>query len=165
VQPDPLKPVIRNGSFEELREDGLAKGWHYQRRTKIEEGHAPDGAHWLLFENSHPGRTSHILQGLAVDGQKVAAVNISLKIKVGDIRQGESDAETPHLTIHWFDQKRQPIGEKTVGPWLAESEDWQRAGERVLVPEAAREAIVQIGLNGATGTLGIDEVVLKAEKR
>jgi protein-L-isoaspartate(D-aspartate) O-methyltransferase len=94
----------------------------------------------------------------------VAAV-VSLQIKVGDIRQGESDGETPHLTIHWFDQKRQPIGKKSVGPWLAESEDWQRVGERVLVPEAAREAIVQVGLNGATGTLAIDNVRLMPEAR
>jgi len=165
LQPDPLNPVIRNGSFEELREDGLAAGWHYQRRTRVEEVAAPDGAHWLLFENADRGRTSHILQGLAIDGQKVAAVNVSLQVKVGDIRQGESEAESPHLTIHWFDQKRQPIGQKTVGPWLAESMDWQRISERVLVPEGAREAILQIGLNGATGTLGVDDVRLKGEKR
>jgi protein-L-isoaspartate(D-aspartate) O-methyltransferase len=165
VQPDPLNPVLRNGSFEQLREDGLAVGWHYQRRTKIQEGGAPDGAHWLLFENADRGRTSHILQGLALDGEKVVAVNISVNIKVGDIRQGESNAEMPQLIIHWFDQKRQPIGQKTIGPWLAESESWQRISDRVLVPATTKEAIVQIGLNGATGTLGIDNVTLKSERR
>jgi len=165
VQPDPLNPVFRNGSFEELRDDGLAVGWHYQRRTKVQDADAPDGKHWLLFENSDRGRTSHVLQGLAVDGQKVAAVNISLQIKVGDIRQGDSDTELPMLILHWFDQKRQPIGTKTIGPWLAESDKWQRISERVLVPQSAKEAIVQIGLNGATGTLGVDNVVMRAEKR
>jgi protein-L-isoaspartate(D-aspartate) O-methyltransferase len=119
----------------------------------------------MQFENTNRGRTSHILQGLAVDGRKVAAVDISLQIKVGDIRQGETDSEMPQLIIHWFDQKRQPIGQKTIGPWLAESENWQRVSERVIVPEYTREAIVQVGLNGATGTLGIDNVRIRPESR
>jgi protein-L-isoaspartate(D-aspartate) O-methyltransferase len=118
-----------------------------------------------MFENSDKGRTSHILQGLAIDGREIGAVDASLQIKVGDIRQGESRAEMPQLVIHWFDQRRQPIGQKTVGPWLAESENWQRISERVPVPEAAREAIVQIGLNGATGTLAIDHVQIRPEAR
>ncbi|MBL8849001.1 MAG: protein-L-isoaspartate(D-aspartate) O-methyltransferase [Planctomycetaceae bacterium] len=165
VKPDAAHPQIANGSFEELRDDGLAVGWHYQRRTTVEEGTAPDGTHWMQFENTNRGRTSHILQGLAIDGRAVSAVDISLQIKVGDIRQGESDSEVPMLVIHWFDQKRQPIGQKSIGPWLAESENWQRISERVIVPEHTREAIVMVGLNGATGTLGIDNVRLKPEAR
>ena len=166
VKPDPLNPQIVNGSFEELREDGLAVGWHYQRRTRVEEGMAaPDGTHWMLFENSDRGRTSHILQGLAIDGRQIAAVDVSLHIRVGDIRQGETDAEMPYLAIHWFDQRRRPIGRESVGPWLAESEIWQRISERVPVPAEAREAIVQVGLNGATGTLAIDNMRLKPELR
>lgn len=165
VQPDPANPVIVNGSFEQLRDDGLAVGWHYQRRTRIDEGPAPDGSHWLVFENSNRGRTSHILQGLAVDGREIAALNVSLQILVGDIRQGDSDAEVPKLLVHFFDQKRQPIGVKTIGPWLAESDTWQSVSERVPVPEAAREGILHVGLNGATGTLAIDDVRLKGERR
>jgi protein-L-isoaspartate(D-aspartate) O-methyltransferase len=166
VQPDPLRPQFNNGSFEQLREDGLAVGWHYQRRTRIEEGPAaPDGTHWLLFENADRGRTSHILQGLAIDGRQVGTVDVSLQIKVGDIRQGQNDIEMPQLIVHWFDQRRQPLGQEIVGPWLAESETWQRISKRVPVPEGAREAIVQVGLNGATGTLAIDNVQMKPERR
>lgn len=165
VKPDPANPQIVNGSFEEIRPDGLAVGWHYQRRTRVETGAAPDGAHWLVFENENPGRSAHILQGHAIDGRHIRALDVSLQIKVGDIRQGENDLEMPKLVVHFYDQRRAPIGEKTIGPWLAEGDDWKTITEVVPVPDAAREAIFQVGLNGATGTLAIDRLQIRPEKR
>jgi protein-L-isoaspartate(D-aspartate) O-methyltransferase len=165
VQPDPRNPQLVNGGFEDLREDGLARGWHYQRRTRIEESGAPQGAQYLVFENSDPGRTSHILQGLALDGGQVPFITLSLNIRVDRVRNGPDSGEAPQLIIHFFDQRRQPIGQQTIGPWLAESENWQTVAERLQVPAATREAIIQVGLNGATGTLAIDSVQLTPHPR
>jgi protein-L-isoaspartate(D-aspartate) O-methyltransferase len=58
-----------------------------------------------------------------------------------------------------------PIGEHVIGPWLAESESWQKITSRIAVPPAAREAILQVGLNGATGKLCIDNVQLTPHRR
>jgi protein-L-isoaspartate(D-aspartate) O-methyltransferase len=166
VKPDPANPRINNGGFEELRDDGLAVGWHYQRRTKIEQEGAPEGSNCIVFENTDPGRTSHILQATAIDGSAVASVTISLSVKVGDVRQGPTAFEKPALYVHFFDQQRIPLGVPfEVGPWLAESETWQRITDRVPVPASAREAIIQVGLNGATGRLCIDNVQLAPQRR
>jgi protein-L-isoaspartate(D-aspartate) O-methyltransferase len=165
VQPDARQPEIVNGGFEDLRDDGLARGWHYQRRTRLEESGAPQGTRCLIFENTDPGRTSHVLQGLALDGTQVPQITLSLTIKVEQVRRGPGPGESPQLIIHFFDQRRQPIGQQSIGPWLAESQNWQSVSERIAVPTSTREAIVQIGLNGATGTLSIDNVNLTPHPR
>ena len=116
VLPDPRRPEVVNGGFEDLREDGLARGWHYQRRTRIEEAGAPQGSRYLVFENSDPGRNSHVLQGLALDGSQVPHITLSLNIKVTQVRRGPGTGETPQLVIHFFDQRRQPIGRQSIGP-------------------------------------------------
>lgn len=165
VQPDPRNPQIVNGDFEDLRDDGLARGWHYQRRTRIDDSGSGQGNHFMVFENSDPGRTSHILQGLALDGGQVPSITLSLNIRVNQVRSGPDGGQSPQMIIHFFDQRRQPIGLQTIGPWLADSENWQSVSERIQVPAATREAIVQIGLNGATGTLSIDNVQLTPHPR
>ena len=165
VKPDPLNPRIVNGGFEELRDDGLAVGWHYQRRSTIEREGAPEGGNYICFENTDPGRTAHILQATAIDGLEVPAMTVSLSIKVGNVLQGPAAFEKPALIVHFFDQRRVPIGEHVIGPWLAESETWQKISSRIAVPPAAREAILQVGLNGATGKLCIDNVQLTTQRR
>jgi protein-L-isoaspartate(D-aspartate) O-methyltransferase len=48
-----------------------------------------------------------------------------------------------------------------VGPWRG-TFDWKLETERVKVPPAAREAIVRIGLDGATGEIAIDDLRIRA---
>ncbi len=45
------------------------------------------------------------------------------------------------------------------------SSDWQTASAAVPVPEQARETVIRIGLNGATGRLWLDDIVLTPERR
>ena len=160
VLPDPARPQIVNGDFEELRDDEMVAGWHYQRRSTVESDGAPSGSRYLSFVNADAGRSAHILQGLAIDGMRVQTVTVSLSLRVEGVRRGSEPQEEPALVVHFFDQRRRPIGRKRMGPWLAESESWQSVSETISVPAAAREAIVQVGLNGATGTLSIDNIKL-----
>lgn len=52
-----------------------------------------------------------------------------------------------------------------IDPWLAETDTWQTITRRISVPPSAREAILQVGLNGATGRLCIDDVQLNPQAR
>src|SRR6478736_245893 len=68
IKPDPAKPQIANGSFEEStkNKEGADEpaAWHYQRQLKVEtDSHAPDGKQYVTFENVEPGRGCHALQG------------------------------------------------------------------------------------------------------
>jgi protein-L-isoaspartate(D-aspartate) O-methyltransferase len=165
VQPDPLRPQIANSGFElDENADGRADRWHYQRQTTLVDEGAREGARYICFENSEPGRLSQALQGMALDGRKIAALNVSLWVKFDKTRAGTQPHEQPALMIHFYDAVRRPIGEEVLGKWIG-SNDWQRSAAEMKVPPRTREAIVRIGLNGATGQLCADDLRLVAKPR
>jgi protein-L-isoaspartate(D-aspartate) O-methyltransferase len=160
VQPDPAHPAINNGGFEEPKvgEDDLVPGWYYQRQLKlVEDKEAPQGGHYLSITNSDPGRGAQALQGLAVDGRKVNELNVSLWVKATNIRQGTTAEQQPVLAITFYDENRGQAGYSFVGPWR-DSFAWQKVTEKLRVPAKAREAIVRIGLSGATGEISFDDI-------
>jgi len=61
------------------------------------------------------------------------------------------------MIITFFGEDRGPVGEATVGPIMG-TFAWQQVSRRIQVPAAAREAILGIGMTGAVGQLGIDNV-------
>lgn len=157
VKPDGSHPEIANGGLEvDANSDGLADGWHYQRRSKLVQEDAKEGSQFLRFDNDVSGREAHMLQGMALDGTHVGQVTISFYMRSDNIRQGQRSFEQPGLFLHFFDSRRLPIGKVGIGPWLADQEQWTRVSRTLDIPREAREAILQVGLNGATGTLDLD---------
>jgi protein-L-isoaspartate(D-aspartate) O-methyltransferase len=59
--------------------------------------------------------------------------------------------------VRFFNDERSRSQNGQVGPWKGTG-SWRRVEGSVAVPVWAREAIVQIGLLGATGTLDVDDV-------
>lgn len=160
VQPDPLNPQIVNGGFEDdANDDGRVDNWHYQRQTELLTDDAPEGTRYLKFENQEVGRLAQVLQGFPVDGSKISSLRVELQIKVDDIQPGPNAWEKPALVVHFYDRIRRPIGEEVIGPWMRSS-DWRESWKTMRVPPNAREAIMRIGLNGATGTLCVDNVTM-----
>lgn len=166
VRPDPRRPQIVNGGFERSElEPGKADGWHYQRRSELVAGNAPEGNQYLRFVNSDPGRTAHILQGLAIDGRTIGALQVSLKLQLTELRPGSEPHELPGLLIHYFDARRLPIGVQSIPPWQTDVPVWTSISETLSVPRGAQEMIVQVGLNGATGTLLLDDLRITPRPR
>jgi len=163
IQPDPAKPGIRNGDFEETVGDPpQPAGWHYARQTEVVASpESPSGKNHLVFRNATPGRPSQALQGMAVDGRKVKQVEISFQVRGQDVRPAQTGGPFPRLGIVFYDDNRNPVGEATVGPWRG-TFAWQRERQRIAVPPKAREAIVEIGLLGALGELAFDGLEVKA---
>jgi len=161
VQPDPRKPAIQNGDFEEVvGEPAEAVGWHYQRQTEvITDSQAPSGTRYITFRNDLPGRSAQALQGLAVDGRVVKALRASLMVRGQDIQPGRG-RELPLLAIQFYDENRSAVREEVIGPWQG-TFAWQRQSARIPVPPKAREAIVRVGLFGATGELSVDALRLE----
>ena len=165
VLPDPKNPQIVNGGFEESTlVEGQADGWHYQRRGTLIQESAPDGKQYIRFENHEAGRTAHALQAAAIDGSAIGELAFSCRVKSDNIHQGTSPSDLPGCVLHFFDGKRLPIGTMTVGPWLADQE-WTRISRTIPVPGTAREMIIQVGLNGATGTLCVDAMQIQGIAR
>ncbi len=160
VQPDPANPKLVNGGLEiDDNDDGKVDSWYYQRQVEYVKGNAPEGEYYVTFKNDEVGRPARMLQGVAMDGRKVAFVNLSLDLKLDNIRAGTEDWQQPAFYIHFYDKIRRSLGDFKAGPWLG-SQDWERTGRRIPVPVGTREAIVRIGLNGAAGTMSVDDLRL-----
>lgn len=165
IKPDPLNPKIRNGSFETLVPDtATPEGWHYQRQLTMMEGGAPQGTHFITFENAEPGRFSQCLQAMAIDGRKIASINVTVSVKGTQLRQGETVNDQPSLVISFFDNDRRDLGIVHLGPWQG-TFDWKEVTKELPVPAGAREAIMHIGLNGGLGSLSVDNIRLAAAQR
>ena len=181
VRPDPLRPSIANGGFEEflatdettlddasktLAGDAAIKatGWHYQRQLQLEKAAtAPEGKHFATFSNTEPGRPAQALQGMAVDGRKVQSLDVSLWVKGENIRPGSQNFEQATLGITFYDDNRAETGFRYLRPWQG-SFDWTLVNERVRVPIKAREAVIRVGLHGATGELSVDAIRIQASQ-
>ncbi|HEV7221194.1 MAG TPA: protein-L-isoaspartate(D-aspartate) O-methyltransferase, partial [Pirellulales bacterium] len=62
------------------------------------------------------------------------------------------------------DERRAILKTLGIGPWRG-TLAWQHEREKFDVPARAREAIVRIGLFGATGQVSFDGVTLKVTER
>jgi protein-L-isoaspartate(D-aspartate) O-methyltransferase len=167
IKPDPTNPQIVNGSFEQVTRDDKGNqepaGWHYQRQLKLEidTQSALHGELFVTFENSEPGRGCQALQGFAINGREVAQLQLSFHVRGEDIKAGPTANQLPAVVITFYDDKRAAVGEASVGSFSG-TFDWRTETETLRVPLRAREAILRIGLLGATGRLSLDGLTLKA---
>ncbi len=162
VQPDPTRPAIRNGDFEEVRGDPPTLAvWHYQRQLEVvTDQPAPSGKQFITFANQQPGRGAQALQGLAVDGQQVRQLRVSVWVRGNEIRGGGHSDQLPSVALTFFDQNRAPVGQGTLGPWQG-TFAWRRESALISVPPRTREAVVRIGLGGGVGEVAFDDLKIE----
>lgn len=165
VLPDSKNPTIVNGGFETSyteNDKAVPTSWHYVRQaTLTPDDKAPEGKQYLLFQNKDPGRGSQALQGFAIDGKFVKAVELTLQVKGTDIRPGSRRDEVPLASITFYDERQDPVGERAIGPWRG-TFPWQVEREIFDVPLKTKTAIIRIGLLGGQGELGFDAVQVRA---
>ena len=168
VKPDPTNPTVVNGSFEaEPKTEGQLPGWYYQRQLELiaDKAAAPSGERYVRFANTTPGRGSRALQGLAIDGRYVSQLTVSAWIKTHDVvagpgLAGSDNDRLPTVALTFYDAKRRPLGHFLPGTWQG-TQDWERLSATVDVPPSTREAILRVGLFGATGEFCVDDVRLQ----
>ncbi len=160
VKPDPLNPAILNGSFEETDENASEPpGWHYLRQAEVVADPVKDGKRAIALSNAQMGRGAQGLQAFAVDGRHVTQLDLSAWVKAKNIELQSANVQMPLVAITFYDERRAPVGVRGLGPWSG-TFDWRKESERIKVPPKAREAILAVGLLGATGQLWIDDVQL-----
>ena len=166
VQPDPKRPQVINGGFEvAAAANGHVPGWYYQRQaTWVVDSQAPEGQHIVVFENQDQGRSSHLLQGLPIDGRQVTEIQLSAKVKAAGVSFPRSAEVFPSVGITFYDENRKDLGHHWLGPFRG-TFDWRAESRRIRVPAQAREGLVRIGLFGATGQLACDDVRLEPVTR
>lgn len=166
VKPDPLNPKLLNGGFEEDEDgDGKPDHWHYQRLLTVDEKDVTEGKKSAFFECELPGRIGQALQASAIDGSKVASLTFDIDYKTEAIVKGDESYEMPAFVVHFYDENRKGIHYESIGPWLGTSGDWRSTSRTIPVPLKAREMIVRVGLNGATGKLWVDGIKMTSKPR
>lgn len=161
VKPDPANPNLVNGGFEDgLDEAGFVKGWYYQRQmTMVSEG-APHGKNFVQFENDVPGQYAHLMQGFPIDGRLVPVVSFSASMASENVIQGNGVWDLPAAAVTFYDDQRKDLLTVGLGP-MNGSQSWSEVSKpRIRVPVGTREAIVRVGLFGATGIARFDNVQL-----
>ena len=162
VKPDPLHPILANGSFEEQAfPSGAQPGWYYEKHVKWDtDAKAPDGEHYVSFTNQEPGVSAHLLQGFGIDGRKVKQLQVTAQVKTKDVALGSEENERCYIMFTLYDDQRRDLGMQVMGPYLGTS-DWHEVTKTFDIPLAAREGIFRIGLFGATGSASFDKISLK----
>ncbi|QDV09916.1 Protein-L-isoaspartate O-methyltransferase [Planctomycetes bacterium Poly30] len=162
VLPDAARPALLNPDFEDGVDETLnLRGWYYQRRMRlVESADAPSGQRYVEFSSDAPGQPAHAMQALAIDGREVSRLDFRAMMASTGAREGAHREEVPTAGLTFYDGDRVPLDTVTLGPMLG-TNDWQeRVRHHIHVPTEAREAIVRIGLFGATGTVSFDDVQL-----
>ena len=162
VKPDPTNPQLTNGGFEEAADDESGEkkpaGWHYPRQLVLKtDSTAPEGNSYVVFQNDEPGRGCQALQGFAVDGREVSTLQLSFWARGKEIGPGQRPDQWPAVVITFYDERRAAVGEESAGQFVG-TFPWRSEMKTVRVPLRAREAILRVGLLGATGELALDDL-------
>ncbi|HEY2841276.1 MAG TPA: protein-L-isoaspartate(D-aspartate) O-methyltransferase [Pirellulales bacterium] len=158
VLPDPLHPAILNGGFEEKpKANNEPAGWFWLRQAEVNGEKPGKNSRSIEFSNLTMGRGAQALQAFAIDGRKVRELNLSAMVRAQGIKLPPAAEQMPMVAITFYDEKRGNVGVRGLGPFQG-TFDWKTEKERIKVPPQAREAIMAIGLLGATGELWLDEI-------
>ena len=157
VQPNQMKPVIVNGSFEDLVGDSqFPQGWHYLRSAQVE-----GSTKYLSCTNSEPGQACRALQGLALDGRKISRMRLTLRVRGRELAPGPlQQQQKAAVIVTYYDARRAVIGSSQMTAWEG-SFDWRKESRQLRIPSATREAIIRLGLHGGVGKLDLDDIELE----
>jgi hypothetical protein len=145
--------------------DGVPDGWYNLRDAKLVKGGVV-GPTCLRFEIDRPSRPARISRAFAVDGKATEALILGLWIRGEDLQTGERLGEEAGLLIDFLGEQIKAQGRGTLGPWDRDiGKGWVRVARRLPVPPGTREAIMTVGLLGATGVLEIDGMTIEAVPR
>jgi protein-L-isoaspartate(D-aspartate) O-methyltransferase len=161
-KPDTKHPTIVNGDFEEVAGDPpQAAGWHYQRQMEVVTADdAPSGKRYVRFHNAEAGRGAQALQAFGVDGRFVRQLQLSVRYRGDNVQPDPAAQASPLVEVQFYDENRATISDQTFGSPRGSS-NWKTETKKLEVPVRAREAIVRIGLFGATGELSLDDLQMK----
>ena len=162
VLPDGSNPTLQNPDFEEgVDENGFVNGWYYQRKLEVvEDKLSPGGNFHINFSNDVPGQHAHVMQGFAIDGRLVSKLRMAGSVRWEDVVAGPHRNDTPAIVLAFYDKNREQLSTEFFGPFTG-TQSWKHYDQTVRVPVGCREAILRVGLFGATGSVSFDNILIK----
>jgi hypothetical protein len=161
--PEIVRPAPpRLEDFEtDANKDGTPDGWYNLRDARIVAEGGVVGPHFLRFENKRPGRPARLSRAFGIDGKKTEAVVIGFWLRLENIQMGERLGEDPGLVIDFLGDQIRTLSRGSLGPWPRVSPGtWTRVARRIAVPPGTEDAIISVGLLGATGIMDVDGLTI-----
>lgn len=159
----PAPQPIDDFELDKDPQDMKPDGWYNDRNAVLSSpGHT--GRYCLKLENDKPGRPARISRGFGVDGKKYRALRFAAWVRVKNILPGEHQGEEPSVLIDFLSPKLLTTSRSAVGPFndITVGEDrWFYVSRLLPVQPDTVDAIMTVGLLGATGTFEIDQMELE----
>jgi protein-L-isoaspartate(D-aspartate) O-methyltransferase len=95
-----------------------------------------------------------------LDGRIVKRIKLSAQVQTNSVRQGLDRNELPAVAIRFYDQSRTLLATQFLGPFQGTA-NWRQESRNFRVPQETREAIVAVGLFGATGVAAFDKIEVR----
>ena len=119
------------------------------------------GPRFLRFENAKPGRPARLSRAFGVDGRKSEAIIIGFWVRLDQIQTGERMGEDPGLIIDFLGEQLRTASRGSLGHWPKLGVGrWTRVARRIAVPPGTLDAILSIGLLGASGIMDVDGMTI-----
>ena len=147
----------QTGDVDGFSQDDFVPGWYYGRQVRHVK---QSSGSYVRFANQTPGLSSHLLQGIAIDAKDVSMIRLVGRCRTDNIRKGPTSDAMPMLSISFYDSLRQDLGTFSLGPFRG-TRPWRESSRLIRVPPKTREAIVRIGLFGATGVADFEKVLIE----
>lgn len=142
--------------------DGVPDGWYNACDLTIVPEGGKVGPQLLKFETRRQGRLARLSRAFGIDGRKTEAIVIGLWVRASQVQTGERLGYDPGLIIDFLGDGLRSLRRGTMGPWTKSiGLRWTHISKRVPVPPGARDAIMSVGLLGATGVLEIDGLTIE----
>lgn len=161
MEEDEGVPVLANGSFERLNDEGTLVNWYYLRQAEVvSDPNSPHDTKYLSLSNSTNGRVAQVLQATGLDGSRFKEIELIVAVRTGNIVLPDADSFSG-IDIRFYDEQRNEVGVAKFGPWSGTS-PWAEYATRFRVPHETRFLMITAGLIGATGKLELDNIRLEA---
>lgn len=143
-------------------QDGAPDGWYNLRDARLAPG-GRVGPTCLRFDNELPGRPARASRAFGIDGRVTEAVIVGLWARLEAVLPGERLSDRPALFLELLDEDLRSVRRGVIGPWRSDdaAPGWARVAHRIPVPSSTRDAILTVGLLGATGRLEVDGLTIE----
>jgi hypothetical protein len=145
--------------------DNVPDGWYNLRDCVwVRGGVTGNGrnSHCFRFENPRPGRPARASRAFGVDGRKIEALIVGAWVRAERIGPGERLGDDPGLVIDFLGDQLKAVRRASLGPWTKSvGPTWTRVVKRIAIPSTTRDAILSLGLLGATGVLEVDDLTIE----
>jgi|GEM_PF-1073210 len=174
----PTPPPLRDGFQTDADGDGIPDGWFNIRDWQLrrdDPGAPGSGPGVLRFEADQPGRPSRAHRGLEIPWRHVGAIEVAVWVRTQTIGPGEREGQRPGLVIDL-------LGDDLVatGVFVLEADgdpdsdatsrgnsdgEWVKLAQVFPIPVGTNEAILALGLHGATGQIDFDGLTIVFQPR